>query len=188
MLEHLSDENNLSVVLGRILGTIFQLIGFSFVGEPIVAMATYIPFIGGAASALGSFAVATIAVGITAVVAPLCIFTGWTAARVESLGYETFITGRELPMVTKDNPFLESLLAKMLARDAFASADTDGNGVLDAQEIQDLIRKELGKELSMKQICDLMEKYDEDGDYGTLTYKEYYHMLRNWQVDGIAFE
>lgn len=76
-------------------------------------------------------------------------------------------------------------IGQMLNRETFTGADTDGDGVLDANEIRALMKKQLGKDFTIDQIKAVMRKYDEDGDCDTLTFEEYQVMLKKWQKDGM---
>jgi hypothetical protein len=75
-------------------------------------------------------------------------------------------------------------ITKMMSSKVFAVADKNADGVLDAAEIQALIKKELNKDLTLDQVKGMMKKYDEDGDATTLTYQEYKDMLTKWLADG----
>ena len=70
---------------------------------------------------------------------------------------------------------VEDLLALHLdaVREIFTAFDLDGNGVIDLEEMQTVIRKEICAPLKKSEIRDMYNELDTDGD-GTIDFKEFH--------------
>jgi hypothetical protein len=77
-------------------------------------------------------------------------------------------------------------IKQMLNKSFFENADANRDGVLDALEIQAVMKSQFNKEMSVAEIEALLKKYDEDGDATTLTWQEWQGMLQKWKDAGIV--
>jgi len=71
-------------------------------------------------------------------------------------------------------------------QDIFDNNDEDHSGSKDATELMNALMK-AGKTPSKEQVKKLLTKYDEDGN-GTIEFREYQVMIKNWEDDIAQFD
>jgi len=71
-------------------------------------------------------------------------------------------------------------------QDIFDNIDEDHSGSIDATELMNALMK-AGKTPSKEQVKKLLTKYDEDGN-GTIEFREYQVMIKNWEDDIAQFD
>ena len=64
-----------------------------------------------------------------------------------------------------------------MAKQIFDDFDLDGNGLIDADELQEAV-KQIGFEMSMEEVLEFLKTYDEDGN-GSLNFEEYQLMMQD---------
>merc|ERR1712022_24486 len=73
------------------------------------------------------------------------------------------------------------LIKKHVTKSFFDSVDADGNGVLDAGEIQVMLKREFGAKLSIGQVTTLMVKFGQKKEMDFEAYKKFIEYLK--QID-----
>jgi hypothetical protein len=79
------------------------------------------------------------------------------------------------------HPKSRAVMKKHLNRAFFNSADADGDGMLDKQEIAAMFKKEFGENITSEEIDTLFDKYDVDAN-GELDFDEYKKMMKEHKV------